>query len=369
MGPAGTSSKDKSISYTPIRQYDEGETDATIRGTAVMFEAAADTLLPPSSVNPFPVSVITGGGGGVQYTEGDTDASISGTALLWEDTADTLRAASASKPLPVNVVAGATSGTQYTEGDTDATITGTAMLWEDGADTLRAVSSAKPLPADVVSQATTTDRAISGTLTGAGQDVTLAVHGCGSLDVALSGVWDAQLTFRASADGVTFEAYSFDGLFGELPANGFYRMNVSAFHSVQVFALGFTSGTVNVVMNASSASGMVSMTEPLPAGFNTIGSVGIDGSVAISSVIPGTGATNLGKAEDAQHTSGDVGVMALAVRSDKGLSLVDRDGDYGPPQLDEYGRLRIHDWGVRSELKNITALLWEIRDLLQEGGT
>ena len=39
---------------------------------------------------------------------------------------------------------------------------------------------------------------------------------------------------------------------------------------------------------------------------------------AVSAVVPGTGATNLGKAEDAAHTSGDVGVLGLAVRNDTG---------------------------------------------------
>jgi len=45
----------------------------------------------------------TGGGGsaGTQYTEGDTDASITGTALLWEGASDTLSTVSASTPLPV----------------------------------------------------------------------------------------------------------------------------------------------------------------------------------------------------------------------------------------------------------------------------
>ncbi len=36
-----------------------------------------------------------------QYTEGDTDATVTGTAILWEDTGDTLRTVSAAKPLPV----------------------------------------------------------------------------------------------------------------------------------------------------------------------------------------------------------------------------------------------------------------------------
>lgn len=46
---------------------------------------------------------VTGGGGGVEYTEGDTDATIVGSAIMWEDTSDTLRPVSASKPLPVDV--------------------------------------------------------------------------------------------------------------------------------------------------------------------------------------------------------------------------------------------------------------------------
>lgn len=42
------------------------------------------------------------GGGGVQYTEGDTDATITGTAMMWEDAGNALVVASTSKPLPVS---------------------------------------------------------------------------------------------------------------------------------------------------------------------------------------------------------------------------------------------------------------------------
>lgn len=75
---------------------------------------------------------ITSFGGGTQYTEGDVDATITGTAMLWEDTSDTLRAVSAAKPLPVNIVAGAGSGTEYADGTTVATPTGAAALGWDG---------------------------------------------------------------------------------------------------------------------------------------------------------------------------------------------------------------------------------------------
>jgi hypothetical protein len=57
-------------------------------------------------------------GGGTQYTEGDTDASITGTAALWEDAGNTLRAVSAAKPLPVAQTGELPAGTQNI-GDVD----------------------------------------------------------------------------------------------------------------------------------------------------------------------------------------------------------------------------------------------------------
>lgn len=64
---------------------------------------------------------ITSFGGGTQYTEGDTDASITGTACMWEDTSNTLVAASAAKPFPVEIVAGAGSGGTAAADDADFT--------------------------------------------------------------------------------------------------------------------------------------------------------------------------------------------------------------------------------------------------------
>ncbi|MCI0526785.1 MAG: hypothetical protein L0Y56_04935, partial [Nitrospira sp.] len=93
--------------------------------------------------------------------------------------------------------------------------------------------------------------------------------------------------------------------------------------------------------NSLTVDGTVSV-NALPAGTNNIGDVDVVtlpalpagtnniGDVDVLSVVPGTGATNLGKAEDAVHTSGDTGVMALTVRSDAGGSLVGASGDYSP---------------------------------------
>jgi hypothetical protein len=206
----------------------------------------ADNDYVPLSIDSAGALRVTGGGGGTQYTEGDTDASVTGTALLWEDTADTLRVASAAKPFPVeiiagagsggtaiaddaaftvgttsitpvggtykstrdsvndndagafamsatralytvietpngdsamddtndavkvNIVAGSSSGTQYTEGDTDASITGTAMLFETntGTSALGVVSATNPLPISDNGGAITVDGTVAATQSG-----------------------------------------------------------------------------------------------------------------------------------------------------------------------------------------------------------
>lgn len=99
--------------------------------------------------------------------------------------------------------------------------------------------------------------------------------------------------------------------------------------------------TGGIATSAATVAGAVSGTEmqvdvvaALPAGTNNIG------DVDVLSVVPGTGATNLGKAEDSAHTTGDVGVMALVVRQDSQTAL-GADGDYVPPTVDSAGGLRV----------------------------
>lgn len=90
----------------------------------------------------------------------------------------------------------------------------------------------------------------------------------------------------------------------------------------------------------------VDIVSSLPPGTNTIGKLasnsGVDiGDVDVTSVVPGIGSTNLGKAEDEPHASGDVGVMALTVRRDLPVALAGANGDYQPLITDSIGRLHI----------------------------
>lgn len=82
----------------------------------------------------------------------------------------------------------------------------------------------------------------------------------------------------------------------------------------------------------------------LPAGTNAIGKLaansGVDiGDVDVTSIVPGTGATNLGKAEDAGHTTGDVGVFALGVMNVNMNAALGAHGDYTQMSVDKLGRL------------------------------
>lgn len=65
------------------------------------------------------------------------------------------------------------------------------------------------------------------------------------------------------------------------------------------------------------------------------------GHVNVDAVIPGTGATNLGKAIDAVAGASDVGVMALAKRRDTPSTITPADGDVAPLHVDSMGRLQI----------------------------
>jgi hypothetical protein len=104
-----------------------------------------------------------------------------------------------------------------------------------------------------------------------------------------------------------------------------------------------STGVVSVDDNGSTLSiddggGAITVdgtvTANLAAGTNNIG------DVDVLSVVPGTGATSLGKAEDAAHSSGDVGVMALFVRQDSQADF-GADGDYVPGSIDADGALRV----------------------------
>ncbi len=87
-------------------------------------------------------------------------------------------------------------------------------------------------------------------------------------------------------------------------------------------------------------AGDVATANPLPVTLANSGTLSnittvatVSAVTALGTVTPGTAAANLGKAEDAAHTSGDVGVMALGVQKATPADIA-TEGDYTPFQVD-----------------------------------
>lgn len=99
-----------------------------------------------------------------------------------------------------------------------------------------------------------------------------------------------------------------------------------------------TAATALRVALPTDGTGVVGLIAGSAAIGKLAANTGVDiGDVDVTSVIPGTGATNLGKAEDAGHTTGDVGVMALGVRNDADAAISGTDLDYTPLSVTSSG--------------------------------
>lgn len=103
--------------------------------------------------------------------------------------------------------------------------------------------------------------------------------------------------------------------------------------------------------NGASGAGVIRVT----LANNSTGNIATIGT----SVTPGTAAANLGKAEDAAHTTGDTGVMGLGVRNDANAALTTTDLDYSAHAVDSAGRTVVMPHSTRasigSQVTTITA--------------
>lgn len=115
-------------------------------------------------------------------------------------------------------------------------------------------------------------------------------------------------------------------------------------HHILATATGPVGAGNPVPVSDNGGSLTVDGTVSLGTGSNTIGKLaantGVDiGSVGVTAVVPGTGATNLGKAVDAVAGGTDTGVPALAVRIDTLATLTPASGDYTQLRTTSQGRL------------------------------
>ncbi len=103
-----------------------------------------------------------------------------------------------------------------------------------------------------------------------------------------------------------------------------------------------SGGNLAAIRGAVSGTEMqVDVVAALPAGTNNIG------DVDVLSVVPGTAATNLGKAVGAAAGATDTGVSILGIRDDALSTLSDPEADYVPVRLNANGALwTVHDGNI-----------------------
>lgn len=151
-----------------------------------------------------------------------------------------------------------------------------------------------------------------------GQNISVADKGAVGITVTISGT--ATVTFKGSADGgSTWTAMNCTALGSSTnvtstTSSGQYQCSAGGLTHVQTPLSGCSGCTVTVEANSSLAS---------------LGSGASSG-----------GGTQY--AEDAAHSSGDTGTMALGVRRDANTTLAGTDGDYTPFQVDANGNLKVN---------------------------
>lgn len=180
------------------------------------------------------------------------------------------------------------------------------------------------------------ERAISVAIVdGSGTQITTFGGGTQFAEDAAATSGDVGTVALAVRQDTISNSTSADGDYGTLKLNSVGRLYTSATIDAALptgaNAIGKLSSNTGVTIGAVEIAAAQTL-----ATVTTVSTVS-----SVAAVTPGTGATNLGKAEDAAHTTGDVGVMALGVRQDANTSLVGTDLDYAPFQLDANGNLKV----------------------------
>jgi hypothetical protein len=185
------------------------------------------------------------------------------------------------------------------------------------------------------------DAVTTGNITASGQSVTAAVAtGMAGFSLAYQGTYGAGITWlpEVSFDGGT-TYYPLRVFLGAATTGTGYVTSVVPTASSAAFYVGdVPPGATHMRLRCSAwASPSGTLNVYLSQSFSRLATAPAGMSVTVSTLVPGSGATNLGKAEDAAHVSGDTGVAALGVRNDALAVLSSADGDYSVLATDGRG--------------------------------
>jgi hypothetical protein len=170
----------------------------------------------------------------------------------------------------------------------------------------------------------------TGNITAIAQTVTRALAGENSVTFSIRGTYGSvAIIFEVSLDGTNWfttqacrtDANTVETASGTISnTSRAWEASVNGMHSFRVRATAWASGTAAIQINSNSSA-----IEPVPA----IATHAVTlSSTTLTSVVPGTAATNLGKAIDSVPGATDTGIANLAQRVDIPGVLTPANGDY-----------------------------------------
>lgn len=261
-----------------------------------------------STSNALDVNIKSGAASGTQYTEGDTDATITGTAILFESNTGTnaLSAVSNSTPLPISDAGGA------------ITVDGTVSAAQSGTWNVTNISGTVSLPTGASTSAN--QSTIIGHLDGVEGLLTTIDADTGNLPTietntdfgTVTGGGTETGALRVTIANNSTGVLSVDDNSGSLTVDGTVTANLSATDNAVLDSI---QTAVETIDNAISGSEMqVDVVGALPAGTNLIGRV--SASSETSTIYDGTTALTPKFAIIDAATSGD-NTLVAAVTSKK----------------------------------------------------
>lgn len=122
-------------------------------------------------------------------------------------------------------------------------------------------------------------------------------------------------------------------------ATAAYEASVSLASKVRVRLTAFTSAGTHKVLAAGSQAAVTPLS-----------------NLSISAITPGTSATSLGKAEDAAHASGDVGIGTLGVRYEALTAPASTANDYSFSAVDDLAKTIVMPYApMINQVQGVTA--------------
>jgi len=203
----------------------------------------------------------------------------------------------------------------------------------------------------------TTQNLVPAGVATANSAVEITLRGAASIGVQVTGVYTGALSLQVTIDGTNWITVggtpllnvNTGGLLASITSalQSVFQADVGGFQKARITALAAVTGTATVTLRAiQGAATVVSVDSPLPTGTNSLGNLGTVTTVTTvttlsgtTTLTPGTGAANLGKAEDAVAASGDTGVMALGVRRDALTTSASAAADYSEMAVDRFGAM------------------------------